>query len=174
MNILLLVDKVVSKDKIDLIIDRVFELRSRGMSQTEVAGRLGVDRTMICRLENLGEIRKGRKLAVIGFPIKNKEEVYAALTREGVDYIFLLTEEERWNFLRQKSGLELLNTIMDMIAMAHTFDQIVVLGSNKRIKIIEAVLDKEIVGYEIGQSPIQEDKFVDTDEIIRLIRAIKQ
>ncbi|GBF32036.1 hypothetical protein DCCM_0227 [Desulfocucumis palustris] len=174
MNIWRLGDKVVSKDKIDHIIERAFELRARGMSQTEVAGRLGVDRTMICRLESLGEIRKGRKLAVIGFPVKNKEEVYTALAREGVDYIFLLTEEERWDFLGQKSGLELLNTIMDMITMAHTFDQIVVLGSNKRIKIIEAVLDKEIVGYEIGQSPIQEDKYVDTDEITRLIRAIKQ
>ena len=174
MDIWRLGDKVISRNKIDSLINRIFELRTRGMSQTEVAGRLGVDRTMICRLENLGEIRKGRKLAVIGFPIKNKEEVYEALTREGIDYVFLLTEHERWDFIRQKSGLELLNTIMDMIAMVHSFDQVVVLGSNKRIKIFEAVLDKEVVGFEIGESPIREDKYVDPEAIVGLIRAIKK
>jgi transcriptional regulator with XRE-family HTH domain len=174
MDIWRLGDKVISRNKIDSLINRIFELRNRGMSQTEVAGRLGVDRTMICRLENLGEIRKGRRLAVIGFPIKNKKEIFEALTGEGVDYIFLLTEYERWDFIKQKSGLELLNTIMDMIAMVHSFDQVVVLGSNKRIKIFETVLDKEVVGFEIGRSPIREDKYVDPEEIVGLIRAIKQ
>ena len=52
------------------------------------ASRLGVDRTLVCRLESLGEIRKGRRLAVVGFPVLNKEEVRQALEREGVDFIF--------------------------------------------------------------------------------------
>lgn len=174
MDIWRLGDKIISRKKIDGILARMFELRSGGMSQTEVATRLGVDRTLVCRLENLGEIRKGKSLAVFGFPIKNKQDIYELLIREGVDYIFLLTENERWDFIGQKSGLELLNTIMEMIARAHTFDQVVVLGSNKRIKIIEAVLDKEVVGFEIGASPIREDKYVDPEEITRLIRAIKK
>lgn len=167
-------DKIISRKKIDGIVAKMFELRSGGMSQTEVATRLGVDRTLVCRLENLGEIRKGKRLAVFGFPIKNKQEIYDTLVKEGVDYIFLLTEHERWDFIGQKSGLELFNTIMEMIARAHTFDQVVVMGSNKRIKITETVLDKEVVGFEIGESPIREDKYVDPEEIIRLIRFIKQ
>lgn len=167
-------DKIISRKKIDRIVSRIFELRSGGVSQTEVASRLGVDRTLVCRLEHLGELRKGKSLAVFGFPIKNKEEVYNALAGEGVDYIFLLTESERWDFVRQKSGLELLNTIMEIISRAHTYDQIVVLGSNQRIKIIEAVLDKEVVGFEIGESPIREDKYVDPEEITKIIRVIKQ
>ena len=63
---------------------------------------------------------------------------------------------------------------MEKIAKTHSFDHIVIIGSNKRIKIFEAVLDKDVVGFEIGESPIQEDKYVDTGKIIELIRAIKE
>jgi len=152
----------------------MLSLRRKGLSQTEVASRLGVDRTLVCRLENLGEIRKGRRLAVFGFPVLNKVEIQEVLEREGVDFIFLMSEEERWEFVKQKSGVDLFDAIMDLIAKAHSFDQVLVLGSNQRIKIFEAVLDKEVVGFEIGESPIQEDKYVDPDELVDLVRAIKE
>jgi SpoVK/Ycf46/Vps4 family AAA+-type ATPase len=84
-----------------------------------------------------------------------------------------MTEAERWDFVRSKSGLELVNTLMELIAGAHAYDQVVVIGSSKRIKIIEAVLDKPVLGYEIGESPIQEDKYVNPDEIVELIRAVR-
>jgi transcriptional regulator with XRE-family HTH domain len=142
---------------IDRAVGEILSLRVKGMSQTEVAARIGVDRTLVSRLESLGEIRKGRRLAVVGFSILNKEEVREALEEEGVDHIFLMTEKERWGFLKDKSGLTLFDTIMDTIAMLHSFDQIIMIGSNKRIKIVEAVLDKEVVGFEIGESPIQEE-----------------
>lgn len=173
MELIRLGEKIISRRKIDQIIGEILNLRAKGLSQTEVASRLGVDRTLVCRLENLGEIRKGRSLAVVGFPILNKKEIQEVLEREGVDFIFLMSEEERWEFIKQKSGVDLFDSIMEMIARAHSFDQVVVIGSNQRIKIFEAVLDKEVVGFEIGESPIQEDKYVETAEIIELVRAIK-
>lgn len=173
MELIRLGEKIISRRKIDQIIGEILNLRAKGLSQTEVASRLGVDRTLVCRLENLGEIRKGRSLAVVGFPILNKKEIQEVLELEGVDFIFLMSEEERWEFIKQKSGVDLFDSIMEMIARAHSFDQVVVIGSNQRIKIFEAVLDKEVVGFEIGESPIQEDKYVETAEIIELVRAIK-
>jgi len=166
-------EKILSRRKIDQAVNEILIMRAKGLSQTEVATRLGVDRTLVSRLESLGEIRKGRSLAVVGFPILNKEEVREALEGEGVDLIFLMSEKERWEYLRDKSGLTLFDSIMETIAMLHSFDQVVMIGSNKRIKIIEAVLDKEVVGFEIGESPIQEDKYVETENIIELVRAIK-
>jgi hypothetical protein len=124
-------------------------------------------------MQGLGEIRKGSRLAVIGFPILNKDEIKAALEGEGVELILILSEKERWKYLEEKSGLTLFDTLMETIARLHSYDQVVVIGSNKRIKIIEAVLDKEVIGYEIGESPIREDKYVDPENIIELIRAIK-
>jgi len=173
LELLRLGEKIISRRKIDRFIDEILGLRSKGLSQTEVAARLGVDRTMVCRLENLGEIRKGRSLAVVGFPILNKEELRDALEQEGVDFVILMSEAERWKYIRQKSGVDLFNSIMELIAKAHSFDQVLVIGSCQRIKIFEAVLDKEVVGFEIGESPIQEDKFVDVEKIVRLVRAIK-
>ncbi|TEB17252.1 hypothetical protein Psfp_00756 [Pelotomaculum sp. FP] len=173
MDLIRLGEKILSRRKIDQAVNEILIMRAKGLSQTEVATRLGVDRTLVSRLESLGEIRKGRSLAVVGFPILNKEEVREALEGEGVDLIFLMSEKERWEYLRDKSGLTLFDSIMETIAMLHSFDQVVMIGSNKRIKIIEAVLDKEVVGFEIGESPIQEDKYVETENIIELVRAIK-
>lgn len=173
MDIIRIGEKVISRRRIIQAVTEMLQLRAGGLSQTEVAQQLGVDRTLISRLESLGEIRKGRRIAVVGFPIQNKKELTAALAKEGVDFILLMTEAERWEFVRQKSGIELVNILMDLIASAHSFDQVMIIGSNKRIKIIEAVLDKEVVGYEIGESPIQEDKYVDPQEVVELIRSIR-
>lgn len=174
MKLIRLGEKVISRRKIDQFVDKVLSFRAKGMTQTEVASRLGVDRTLVCRLENLGEIRKGRRLAVVGFPVLNKNELRDALEREGVEFVFLMTESERWDFIRQKSGIDLFNSIMELIAKAHSFDQVLVIGSSQRIKIFEAVLDKEVVGYEIGDSPIREDKYVEVSDIIEIVRAIKE
>lgn len=173
MELIRLGEKVISRRKINQMINNIILLRHKGLSQTEVATRLGIDRTLVCRLENLGEIRKGRRLAVVGFPILNKKEIQDVLEREGVEFIFLMSEDERWEFVKQKSGLDLFNSIMDLIVRVHSFDQVLVIGSNQRIKIIEAVLDKEVVGFEIGESPIQEDKYVDPGAVVDLVRAVK-
>lgn len=173
MKLIRLGDKIISRKKIEKTVSDIFQLRARGLSQTEVASRLGVDRTLVCRLESLGEVRKGRSLAVVGFPVLNKKELEEALEKEGVDFVFLMSESERWEFIGQKNGIELFDSIMDLIAMVHSFDQVVVIGSNQRIKVFEAVLDKEVVGFEIGESPIQEDKYVNVEEMLELVRAIK-
>jgi transcriptional regulator with XRE-family HTH domain len=173
LDLIRLGEKIISRDKIDRAVDEILSLRVKGISQTEVAARVGVDRTLDSRLESLGEVRKGGRLAVVGFSVLNKEEVREALEEEGVDHIFLMTEKERWDFLKDKSGLTLFDTLMDTIAMLHSFDQIIMIGSNKRIKIVEAALDKEVVGFEIGESPIQEDKYVEIEKIIELVRLIK-
>ncbi|AGK99900.1 helix-turn-helix domain-containing protein [Desulfoscipio gibsoniae] len=173
MDLVRIGDKVISRHKIDSFLTEILQLRSMGLSQTDVAARLGIDRTLVSRLENMGELRKGKSVAVIGFPIANRDEIYALMQAEGVDYVMLMSESERWDFVRQKSGIELFNAIMELIALAHSYDQVVVIGSGKRIKIIRAALDKEVVGLEIGESPIQEDKYVDPAELVAVIRAIK-
>jgi len=173
LELIRLGEKIISRRKIDQVVTDILNLRARGLSQTEVAARLNIDRTLVCRLENLGEVRKGRRVAVFGFPILNKKEIQDVLEQEGVDFIFLMSEDERWEFVKQKSGIDLVDTIMDLIARAHTFDQVIVIGSNRRIKIFETVLDREVVGFEIGESPIKEDKYVDPGMIVELVRAVK-
>ncbi|WP_031517136.1 transcriptional regulator [Desulfofalx alkaliphila] len=174
MDLVRIGNKIVSKRKIHKVVDELLQLRASGIPQTEAASRLGIDRTFVSRLESLGEIRKGKSIAVIGFPIVNKQELRLALEGEGVDFIYLLTERERWDYVKNRSGLDLFNSIMEIIAKVHACDQVIVLGSNQRIKLVEAVLDKDVIGFTLGESPITEDCYVESDEVVAMVRAIKR
>ncbi|WP_425059759.1 hypothetical protein SCACP_03610 [Sporomusa carbonis] len=166
-------EKIVNRQKIHQTVDRILELRRNGLSQQEVAQQVGVDRTFVSRLETIGEIRKGGRVALIGFPLKNCEEIYAVARQEGIDYCLLLSEQERWDFVQTKSGIELFNTIMEIIANVRKHDIVIIIGSNMRIKLIEAMLDKAVIGVQIGESPIAEDKYVKPEDIRSLIRQLR-
>ncbi len=174
MDLLRIGGKILSRRKISKAIDLILEMRSSGIAQQKVADRLGIDRTFISRLEALGEVRKGNRIAVIGFPVKNKGEIMDLLHREGIEFTLIMTENERWDFVKKDDGIGLLNKILDLIAEARSFDVVVVIGSNRRIRTIEAILDQEVVGIEIGESPIKEDKYVPTEELLKILQAVKK
>ncbi|MGE5422396.1 MAG: transcriptional regulator [Ignavibacteriales bacterium] len=166
-------DKMISREKILAGINKILELRSRGFSQQEVADRLAVDRTFISRLETLGEVRKGQTIAVVGFPILNKQEIEELLQQEGVDFVMLMTEQERNDFVVQKTGSEMLNELMDLINDVRGYDVVVLLASDYRLKLCSGLLDSEIITMEIGESPLKEDKWVNPQELQRILRAVK-
>lgn len=166
-------EKLISTEKLHRIIGQILERRSQGMSQQEAADHFGVDRTFVSRLEGLGAVRRGSSLAVIGFPVKNKEEIQALLVELGVDFSLFMTDEERWRFVEEKSGIELLNEIMGMVAQVRTFDAVIIIGSRQRIRWCAALLDKEVVGIELGETPITEDKYVDIEHLRSLIMAVR-
>lgn len=173
MDLLRIGDKVISKRKTITAIEQIFKLRAEGTSQVETAKKVGVDRTFISRLESLGEVRKGNRIAVIGFPVQNKEEIEQVLYEEGVEFFLVLTEAQRWEFL-QKNGLELFNYIMTMISQLKEYDQVIVLGSNYRIELMSMVVGKEIIGMEIGKSPIEADQHVNAAELRSLVITLKE
>jgi len=166
-------EKIISLEKVEGLMRKILQLRSQGFSQQEVAKEIGIDRTFISRLESLGEVRKGRRIALIGFPIKNKEELEKMALSKGIDLIYLLQEKERWDFLQQKTGLEIFNHIMDLIVKIKDYEVIIFLGSNARIKLMENIIGREVLGIEIGQSPIAEDKLVDVEFISHIIDSVK-
>lgn len=173
MSFIRIGDKLINRDKLLRTIERILSLRSSGLSQLDVAEQIGVDRTFISRLEALAEVRKGGPVAVIGFPVKNKEELLTVCQQYGVEYTLLMTEKERWDYIETQSGLEFLNHLMKIIADLQDFDTIIMIGSDMRIRLAEAMLGDKVVGVEIGQSPIREDIFVPADKLIKLISNVK-
>ncbi len=173
MDYIRIQDKIISHQKINNTITKILQLRARGLSQQEVAERLSVDRTFISRLEGIGELRKGKTIACIGFPIINKQEIQDILEKEGVDFILLMTEKERLDFVEQRSGKQMLNELMDLIARMHNYEVVIAIGSDQRLKLIENMLEGEVISLEIGISPITEDKWVDPMEIRKILRSIK-
>ena len=166
-------EKVVDRARVHRLIDEALELRAGGASQQEVADRLGTDRTFLSRLEALGELRRGRRIGLVGFPVANKAELEALAAEEGLDLVLLMTDAERWSFVRDRSGIDLVNDIMALISQARELDAVIVLGSDMRVNLLEAVLGKKVVGVVIGTSPIQGDRRVDPDHLREVIRALK-
>lgn len=166
-------DKVISLTRITNKVKEILESRALGLSQQEVAEKLGVERTFISRLEGLGEIRKGQSIAAIGFPIKNKAEVEAVLKTYGVEYYVLMSDEERTTFVNSCSGGQLSNKIMELINKFRNFDTVIVMASDYRIRIARDLLDSKIIEIDIGKSPIKEDVNVNLDILTDILMTLK-
>jgi len=166
-------EKLLNRAKLDRTIDRIFELRTSGLSQQEVAQRVGCDRTFISRLESLAEIRKGGSLAVIGFPLGNTAELKTLCGELGVEYTLLLTDRERWELIESFDGKSLLNWLMDLMVEMSAFDHVIMIGSDMRIRLAEAILGEKVVGECLGTSPIQADHYFSPERLRKLITSIK-
>jgi len=166
-------NKTVSLEKILLAVEDILEMRGRGFSQQDIAEKIGIDRSFVSRLECIGEIRKGQSVGFIAFPVKNKSEVIKLIGQYGVDFHIVMTEEERNTFVKEKSGVELLNSVMGLITEARNLDTIIVFASDKRGRLIEALLDCQVIRKDIGQSPITSDVYVSLDEIKQIFDALQ-
>ena len=166
-------EKIICKEKLDREINKILELRAKGITQEGVARKLGVERTFVSRLESLGEIRKGKKIALVGFPIKNKEELTHLAEKLGIEYVFLLTQEERFEFIKKKGKNELFNEIIEIIVNLSDFDLIIFMGSDMRVPLVEKIFSIQVIGIVIGHSPIKESKYVHPEKIIEIVKQVK-
>lgn len=172
MELMRIGDKIVSRQQIDKCITRILELRSQGHSQLDVAQNLRIDRTFISRLESLGELRKGRGVAVLGFPVANGQELEEICKQYGVDWWLFFSERERLSFVSKKTGLDLFNEIMDILASIRNYDTVVVMGSNKRVKGVEALLDRDVIPLELGESPLKQDVIANVKEFENILKTL--
>jgi len=166
-------DKVINPERIYRMVNRMLEMRANGHSQQEVAEALEIDRTLISRLEAVGEVRKGKKIALIGFPVKNGKELTDLAHAEGLDLVLLMSETERLTFAKSQNGAEVLNQVMALIAQARECDAVIFVGSDQRLKMVEALVGPNTIGIEIGRSPMHDDVYVDPEMVRNLIRSLK-
>ena len=167
-------DKVISADRLLGAVEQVLSLRSRGLSQQEVARMVGVDRSFVSRLEALGELRRGERVAVVGFPVANKTELEQAAREAGADFVLLMTNEERWRYARERTGDQLFNELMLLLSSLSGYDRIVFLGSDMRIRLMEAIFGGDrVVGVDLGRSPLGSDVYVAPQRLAALIQGVK-
>lgn len=173
MDLIRIGDKVISRKKIEDSIDEIIRLRSMGFSQSDTGEKMNIERTFISRLEGLGEIRKGHSIAAIGFPIKNKQEVEKVLKEYGVDYYLLMSEDERNVFADDFTGKSLINYLLELINKFRSYDTIIVMASDYRIKIIKDMVDNQVIEIDIGKSPLKEDVLINIDLLIEILKILK-
>ena len=165
-------DKLVDRARVYKAVDKILDLRAKGLSQQEAADQVGIDRAFVSRLESLGEVRKGARIALVGFPVGNKEEIRKVAEEEGVDFVLLLNDVERWAYLRERSGQEVFNEIMAIITKLKSYDTVVFIGSDMRVGLVESILGNRVVGVEVGTSPIKGDRYVEPESIRKILRSI--
>ncbi|MDA8337269.1 MAG: helix-turn-helix domain-containing protein [Peptococcaceae bacterium] len=173
MNIIHIGDKILNPDRIHLTVDQVLQLRQKGLTQQEVADRMGIDRTFISRLEGLGEIRKGPQVALIGFHLANARELSEMARENGADFVLLLSEKDSLHFMEDMKGVDLINQFMELISRIKEYDSVIFIGSDKRIKMVESILGTKVVSWEIGISPIKEDRWINPEQLKQLIVQLK-
>lgn len=166
-------DKLIQRSRISRFVDRLLERRQAGLSQLEAARELGVDRTLVSRLESIGEVRRGERIALIGFPIANHRELTELAYERGVDLVLLMSNSERWSFLEDKDGPSLFNEVMAVIAQVQRCDKVIFLGSDMRVALMEDLVGADrLVSVVLGPSPMQSDHVVDRDELARLLDGV--
>lgn len=163
-------DKVLSLEKLESKIKKILKLRAQGSTQAEVAEILGVDRSFISHLEGLGEVRKGFKVGLIAFPVKNKKEVEKLAEELGVDVYLVMSQEEREKKVESRDGAYVFNEVMEILTSLVDCDAIVVVASDLRIKQAEKIFgEQKVFGVNLGKSPIRTDISVDIAELRKLI-----
>ena len=84
-----------------------------------------------------------------------------------------MNDEERWAYVQDRSGIELLNDVVREISGFQQYDQVIFLGSDFRVRLIEAILGDRVTSVVIGRSPIHGDVEVDPHEISAVIAAVR-
>jgi hypothetical protein len=165
-------DKVVSQEKLFDALADILADREAGATQEEVARSHGVQRSFVSFLESLGEVRRGARIALIGFPVANAEEVRTLAEEHGLDFVLVFNQAEREN-IEGASGSEVFNRLLETLATMRDYDVVILLASDWRIELVERILGKEVVGIPLGHSPLREDVTVDLEELTQVIEGVQ-
>lgn len=164
-------DKVVSRERLLEHVDAILAEREAGATQEEAAERHGVQRTFVSFLESLGEVRRGPKVALVGFPVGNNEEVRALAEARAVDFVLVLSQAERETMEGGEAAV-VFNLVLDTLAELKEHDVIVLMASDKRIAAIERILGREVVAIPLGASPMRADGTADIAELDAVLAAV--
>jgi hypothetical protein len=165
-------NKVISLGKITDAVTAILEERERGATQEEASRAHGVQRSFVSFIETLGEVRRGGRVALVGFPVANTAQVRAVAERHAVDFVLVVSQDERES-IESGPAAGIFNQLLETIAVLKDYDVLVLLASDWRIKTIEKILGKEVVGIALGQSPIREDVEVDLAELETVLAAVE-
>ena len=164
-------DKVISREKLFEMVSEILTERERGATQEETANSNGVQRSFVSFLESLGEVRRGPRVALVGFPLANADEVSALAETYAVEFVLLLSQSER-EAIEAASAGEVFNRVLDTLAELAEFDVIILLASGWRIATMEKILGREVIPVNLGESPLREDVQADIEELKAILEGV--
>jgi hypothetical protein len=164
-------DKVVSREKLLEQITGILRDREGGATQAEAARSHGVERSFVSWLETLGEVRRGRRVGLVAFPVANRKEVEALAAEHGVEFTLVMSQAERVA-MSESRGDAIFNQVLETLATLKDFDVLVLLASDWRIGTLEKILGREVVAVNLGHSPLDHDVTVDLEELAGILGGV--
>ncbi len=149
MELIRIGEKIISRDRLLKLVSEILHRRSRGATQQEVASVLGVERSFVSHLEGLGEIRRGRRIALIGLSAENRTQIEEIAREYAVDFIFLPDEDHGHFTLSGENPIELFNQVLEILTKLKEFDLVILLTPDKGLSLLEKVLGKEVVSISL-------------------------
>lgn len=171
MELIRIGDKVIGREKLIDAVDAILSDRAAGATQEEAARHAGVQRSFVSFLETLGEIRRGPRVALVGFPVANCDEVRALAEKHAVDFVLVMSQADRES-IEAGSPANVFNQLLETLSVLRDFDTLVLIASDWRIKTIERILGTEVLGVPLGHTPIRDDVPVDIAELDRMLGSI--
>lgn len=164
-------DKVVSENKLHDAIAAILEEREAGATQEDVARTHQVQRSFVSFLETLGEVRRGDRIALVGFPVANAAAVTQLAEKYALDFVLVLSQEQR-EAVESGDATRVFNSLLETIAVLRDYDTVVLLASDWRIKTMEKILGAEVVGIPLGASPLRRAVDVDLVELEAVLAGV--
>lgn len=164
-------DKVISKDKLMLALEDILLSRVKGATQEEAAARAGVPRSFVSNIETLGALRHGQKIAFIAFPLSNAAEAMALAEHFGIDLALALSQDDRER-VGEGPASDMFNRMIDTLAALKSFDTVVIAASDYRIDTFKRIIDGDVVGITLGESPITADQELDLEVLKRVFEEL--
>ncbi|MDI6689494.1 MAG: transcriptional regulator [Actinomycetota bacterium] len=147
MELIRIGEKIISRDRLLKLVSEILHRRSRGATQQEVASVLGVERSFVSHLEGLGEIRRGKRIALIGLSAENRTQIEEIAREYAVDFISLPGED--YFTSPGRDPVELFNQVLEILTKLKEFDLVILLTPDKGLSLLEKVLDKEVVSIPL-------------------------
>lgn len=167
MELIRIGEKIINRERLYRLVDDILALRSNGATQQDVADTLDLGRPFISNLERLGEVRVGRKVALVGFSIDNQQDVKRIAKNWGIDSVHLFNGEFLSKSLAGTDRLNergILKRLLKALSGLRGFDLLIFLGQEKEGTLLEKTLGIQVFSIPVGD--ITESKvFVDTSEL---------
>ena len=163
--------KIISRDKLYNAIDQLLRDRSEGATQAEAARIAGVSRSFVSNIETLGEVRHGARIALIAFPVSNGDEIRELAKEFSLDFVLVLSQDERSRAETGQAG-DIFNQLLDTMVELTDYSAVVTLASDWRIQTFKRLLDADVIGIELGTTPVQSDVKVDIEHLRDVLSGI--
>ena len=163
--------KLVSRDKLATALDALLSDRAQGATQAEAARAAGVSRSFVSNLESLGEVRSGARVALIAFPVSNGEALRELAEDFSLDCVLTFSQDERER-AEGADAKDMFNRLLDTLAELNDYAAVVILASDWRIETFKRVVDADVIGIELGVSPLEHDVEADVERVRQVLTGV--